>query len=195
LFLHEIRRPGAEDDEDENTAVISNESEGAPATSHELMSDEPGSSDTLAGNHGHQCSTPRCCLDLFGQQLLDQILDGIQEQVPTLKDLVITITGRMEHSPILDRFHYLPEEEDAVDAGAVEVEVKEAVEGVVEETAEETVEETVEDSNEGSRCKRKAPALPQEKWDLPGNLAIGFEAEGTRYHVHRGGNLVRRRME
>lgn len=140
----------------------------------------------------HDCSTPRCCFTLYGQQLLDQILDGIREQIPNLKDLAITITGRMEHGPILDRFAYIPDE-DTTSTDTVPAPTDAAAPTPSTELSSAESKE-VGKPEEGSTPDVASQEAKRTKWELQGNLHITFEAEGTRYHVHKGGKLARRGM-
>ncbi|KAM7216991.1 hypothetical protein V8F06_007630 [Rhypophila decipiens] len=168
LFLQQIQHADLEGAENMN--MIQDDTEGG-STGSEVIG-EPGESSTATTPISHQCSTPRCCLNLFGQQLLDQILDGIQAQIPSLKDLALTITGRMDHGPILDRFAYSPEEEAAPGQ---------------EDEAMETASEELN--------IYAAVTTSHKKWELPGDVNIKFEAEGLRYLIHKGGKLICKRMD
>ncbi|KAM7193682.1 hypothetical protein V8F20_008319 [Naviculisporaceae sp. PSN 640] len=188
LFLQQIAQPDVEGGEIDEIGDAEIQGMGEVETDR-ATGDEPGESSAMATASNHLCSTPRCCLNLFGQQLLDQILDGIQEQIPGLKDLAITITGRMDHGPILDRFAYLREEEpsDATALSARNVESKDAV------TANPS--SAVETDDAAGPEAPESEASTREKWALPGNVNIKFEAEGLRHTIRRGRKLVQTRLD
>lgn len=185
LFLQQIQHPDAEGGED--AAAVEDHGAGGSAT-QVASGDEQGESSTAAAPIDHSCSTPRCCLNLFGQQLLDQILDGIQEQIPGLKDLAITITGRMDHGPILDRFAYLREDEhvSSTPAGPAS--------GQKEDNAINPCRATEKPGSVPPLGQDDAVST-RKKWALPGDVNIKFEAEGMRHTIHRGGKLVRKRLD
>ncbi|KAK3353732.1 hypothetical protein B0T25DRAFT_456652 [Lasiosphaeria hispida] len=53
---------------------------------------------------GHPCMTMPCRLEIFGQQLWSELVQGVQNRVPDLRDFDITIGGRMAHNAAMARF-------------------------------------------------------------------------------------------
>ncbi len=70
----------------------------------------------------HPCLTVPCRLEVFGQQLWAQLVQGVKTRVPDLRDFDITIVGRLNHAATLTRFGPFVE-------GDEEVEVEQKEEG------------------------------------------------------------------
>ncbi|KAK0719397.1 hypothetical protein B0H67DRAFT_681520 [Lasiosphaeris hirsuta] len=55
------------------------------------------------GEH-HPSTAMPCRLEIFGQQLWSELVQGVQSKVPDLRDFDITIGGRMAHNAAMVRF-------------------------------------------------------------------------------------------
>ncbi|KAK1758852.1 hypothetical protein QBC47DRAFT_356769 [Echria macrotheca] len=64
----------------------------------------PDEAAPAAGTVPHPCMVMPCRLDVFGQQLWRELVEGVQASIPGLRDLDVTIGGRMAHDDALARF-------------------------------------------------------------------------------------------
>lgn len=108
---------------------------------------------------------------VYGQKLWSDILQGVQAATPELRDLDVTMAGRISHSQALKRFGYH------------------------RRTASQDKTRAADEARSvsGSDEEEAGPSNDVSIWKLRGKLAVNFQAEQRRY-VQRGDRVVRLRL-
>jgi len=174
LFLKRIKR--------ENTATepINKNGEDA-AEGGDILN--PADAGPGASNHG--CMTVPCRIEVFGQELWEEIVDAVQDKAHHLKDLHVTIGGSISRDAILSKFGGCPEHisEAAANQQSSEPAAQEQVMLSDPVIATDAAEE--HESSHQASAKGVADA-----WKLPGKMEVSFKVENCRY-VQDAGHMVR----